>query len=117
MKKIILILFLALFLIGCSDNLESIKEFDYEKIESLSSVEEVIKALPGSTNILTQNLSDEKRYIINYKTSISNKDVISKWKEAEIYKEMLLFNGSIILSKEPKLESVTFYIDTEEVSA
>lgn len=111
MKKILLVL-LLLFLIGCEEKIEGMIYLD-KKIEiPQGNLEVVLENLPG--NIHLDAVKEEgHKLIVNYMTQ-GDKQILESgyWEGKKHYKDILLFNGGILLAQDKSLEEVMFFLET-----
>lgn len=124
MKRIIIVsLILSLVLVGCSksknDVLEYLQESDYGSFAAAVNEEDAINILPGKLNVKEFEVVDSNRLIVKYDTSILGEENIDKydlyWEDDESFKKILLFNASVLFSKNEDINNINFYLETKKM--
>lgn len=114
MKKIFVIL-MVLVLVGCSTSIDGMIYLkDTHDILEVSEMSKLLDLLPG--NLHMSNFSEEEtRVSVNYKVPLSEdmETVSQYWEDKEVFKKIFVYNGGVLLSKNPELEEVLFFLETK----
>lgn len=110
MKKLIL-LFLIVFLIGCEERIEGMVYLDEDFTIDYSSYETTLASIPGNLTLISFR-PENNRLLVNYKYRDGYHISDSAYWD-EHYKEILLYNGGILLSDQ-SLDEVMVFAESAE---
>ena len=114
MKSILIFILTVIFLVGCSSFnnslVEIINNLDETDIYLEEEIDKTIKLLPGNESFLSLR-RDEVSLALNYNTATDINHI--KWEKNNLYKEIMLYNSSILFSKDNKIKTIYIYLNTE----
>lgn len=116
MKRILIFLLIIIFLVGCGINFNGglskiLANLDENAIYLEQEIDETIKLLPGNESFLSSR-GDEGSLVLNYNTITDIKHI--KWEKNYLYKEVILYNSSILFSKDNNIKTIYVYLNTEK---